>query len=120
MNENVARNLIREGIHRALQGEGRGPHSLRRGCATWRYHCGWDVEEIRLLLDDTAAVIEASYLNWNWLKLLGRTQERSTSRTPPAKLIRSTGTPHARKRSEEEHMKQEASTGTAPQNPLSS
>lgn len=35
-----ARSFIREGITLALQGAGRGPHSLRRGCATWRYQCG--------------------------------------------------------------------------------
>jgi len=88
---NGARNFVREGIAIALGGDGRGPHSLRRGCATWRYHCGWDVEEIRLLLDDTAAVVETSYLNWNWLKVKGRTNHRTPTRTPAAKLLRSAG-----------------------------
>lgn len=87
--ETTARNLVGEGVRRALRGESRGSHSFRRGCATWRYHCGWDLEEIALLLDDRVAVVEASYIDWNWLKVAGRTQERSVSRTPPVKLIRS-------------------------------
>lgn len=111
---NAVRCFVREGISRALNGDGRGPHSLRRGCATWRYHCGWDVEEIRLLLDDTAAVIENSYLDWNWLKVVGRTGHRTKGRTPEARIIRSSGKRDPRLCSEEEHMKRDQKPGTAP------
>lgn len=123
---NGARNFVREGIAIALGGDGRGPHSLRRGCATWRYHCGWDVEEIRLLLDDTAAVVETSYLNWNWLKVQGRTNHRTPTRTPAAKLIRSVGKQDNRSQLETRSTKLESelkyperSRGSAPRIPLS-
>lgn len=91
------RNFIREYIQLALDGEGRGPHSLRRACATWLYHHGWEVEEIALLLDDTPDVIRGSYIDWTWIKRSGRTNERSRSRRPPLPRIRSSGTTKARK-----------------------
>lgn len=73
--------------------QGRVPHSLRRGCAG-ATTADWDVEEIRLLLGDTAAVIKPATSIWNWLKLVGRTQERSTARTPAATCVQATDAPH--------------------------
>lgn len=94
--EDGLRAFIREYIALALDGDGRGPHSLRRACATWLYHHGWEVEEIALLLDDTPAVVRRSYLNWTWIKRVGRKNERSKTTRPPVPLLRSSGTTNAR------------------------
>lgn len=95
------RNFLREYIELALGGAGRGPHSLRRACATWLYHNGWEVEEVALLLDDTTAVVRGSYIDWAWIKRVGRKNERSRSRRPPLPRIRSSGKTHARVKRDE-------------------
>src|SRR5207249_3569459 len=65
-------------------------HSLRRGCATWRYHHGWDVQDIADLLDDDPKVVEGSYLDRSWLKTAGR-KARSGKRYPEVQWIRPAG-----------------------------
>lgn len=89
--ENGVRNFVREGIEIALEGEGKGPHSFRRGLATWLYHNGWAIDEIALLLDDTPKVVDESYINWTWIKRVGR-REDPRKRRPPVPLILSDGT----------------------------
>lgn len=37
------RNLVSEGIHLAFGVNNVSGHALRRACATWRHHHGWDV-----------------------------------------------------------------------------
>jgi len=45
---------------------------MRRACATWRYHHGWDLQDVADLLDDDPKVVEGSYLDRIWLKTAGR------------------------------------------------
>lgn len=85
------RNLVSDGIHLALGINNVSGHSLRRACATWRYHHGWDVQDIADLLDDDPKVIDASYLDKSWLKTVGRKRHRSGNRYPEVEWIRPAG-----------------------------
>lgn len=113
------RNFVREYVKLALDGEGRGTHSLRRACATWQYHNGWEIPEIARFLDDTEDVVRSSYINWTWIKRAGRVNERSTTRRPAVPLVRSNGTTNARRqRPESAETKQPPQTkGVLPKFP---
>jgi integrase len=85
----AARALVSGGLHRVLDVSVSG-HSLRRACATWRYHHGWDLQDIADLLDDDPKVVEGSYLDRSWLKTAGR-KARSGTRYPEVAWVRPAG-----------------------------
>lgn len=84
------RNLVSTGIHRALGANNISGHSLRRACATWRYHHGWDVQDVADLLDDDPKVVEGSYLDRSWLKVAGR-KPKSGKRYPEVSWVMPAG-----------------------------
>jgi len=86
----ASRAFVSGGIHLALGTKTISGHSLRRACATWRYHHGWDLQDVADLLDDDPKVVEGSYLDRSWLKTAGR-KSRSGKRYPEVMWIRPSG-----------------------------
>lgn len=66
-----------------------GGHGLRRACATYRYHFGWSIHDIAVLLHDSESVIAASYLDWTWLNSPRGEPVLPTKKRPPLPRIRS-------------------------------
>lgn len=89
-NEDTMRNFLTDAIHRVLGPKAPGPHGLRRGGATWRYHHGWTLKEVAALMDDTEGVAEG-YLDRAWLQHNEKSARKSQKGRPAVPRIRSAG-----------------------------